>query len=110
MDLGKMDKEISPIEDIFKKNLKEVSCAGWVSNTRELGKIKFLLLRDITGVIQVTAVKEKTDNKIFSLIDKISRESVIYVKGTVKDSKQAPGGKEIIPEKIEVINSADNLP
>ncbi len=110
MDLEKLEKEISPIGDIFKKSSKEVSCAGWVSNTRELGKIKFLLLRDISGVVQVTAVKEKTDAKIFEMIDKISRESVIYVKGTVKESKQAPGGKEIIPEKIEVLNSADNLP
>jgi aspartyl-tRNA synthetase len=110
MDLEKLEKEIHPIEDIFKKDIKEISCAGWVSNTRELGKIKFLLLRDITGIIQVTAVKEKTDKKIFDLIDKISRESVIYVKGAVKESKQAPGGKEIIPEKIEVLNSADNLP
>ena len=65
MDLEKLEKEISPIEDIFKKNFKEVSCAGWVRNTRELGKIKFLLLRDITGIIQVTAVKEKTDRKNF---------------------------------------------
>ena len=48
--------------------------------------------------------------KIFDIIDKISRESVIYVKGIIKESKQAPGGKEIIPEKIEIINSADNLP
>jgi nondiscriminating aspartyl-tRNA synthetase len=110
MDLEKLEKEISPIGDIFKKSSKEVSCAGWVSNTRELGKIKFLLLRDISGIVQVTAVKEKTDAKIFEMIDKISRESVIYVKGTVKESKQAPGGKEIIPEKIEVLNSADNLP
>lgn len=110
MDLEKLEKEISPIGDVFKKSSKEVSCAGWVSNTRELGKIKFLLLRDITGTVQVTAVKEKTDAKIFEMIDKISRESVIYVKGTIKESKQAPGGKEIIPEKIEVLNSADNLP
>lgn len=72
MDLEKLEKEISPIGDVFKKSSKEVSCAGWVSNTRELGKIKFLLLRDITGTVQVTAVKEKTDAKIFEMIDKIS--------------------------------------
>ena len=33
-------------------------------------------------------------------LNNISRESVIYVKGKIKDSKQAPGGKEINPEKI----------
>ncbi len=110
MDLGKLEKEIIPIGEVFKKNLKEVSVAGWVGITRELGKIKFLILRDSTGAIQVTAVKERVDKKIFDLIDKITRESVIYVKGVVKDSKQAPGGKEIVPNKIEILNTADNLP
>ena len=58
-----------------------------------MGKIKFLLLKDQTGLIQITAVKGKTDDKIFDMIDKIARESVIYVKGEAKDSKQAPGGR-----------------
>lgn len=110
MDLGKLESEIIPVGEVFKKGQKEVSVAGWVSNTRELGKIKFLLLRDLSGLIQVTAVKDKVDKKIFEVIDTIPRESVVYIKGEVKDSKQAPGGKEILPSKIEILNTAENLP
>lgn len=110
MDLDKLDKEIVSVTEVLSKNIKEVSIVGWVNSTRELGKIKFLLLKDQTGLIQITAVRGKTDDKIFDMIDKITRESVIYVKGQVKDSKQAPGGKEIIPEKIEIFNSAETLP
>jgi aspartyl-tRNA synthetase len=98
------------IADVFNGKQKKVELAGWVKNTRALGKIKFLVLRDISGEIQVTAVEKETDKKIFERIDKISRESVVSIVGEVKDSKQAPGGKEIAPTKIEVLNKAEDLP
>ncbi len=110
MDLEKLNLKREKVKDIFAKNIKEVETVGWVTNTRELGKIKFLILRDSTGSIQVTAVKGKTDEEVFDSLDKISRESVVYVKGTVKESKQAPGGKEINPSVVEVLNPAENLP
>lgn len=109
MDLEKLNKERILIGEIFSKSPKKVVVTGWVNNTRELGKIKFLLLKDSTGVVQVTAVKGKVSDSLFDSMDKISRESVVYVKGEVKESKQAPGGKEIIPDEIEVMNSAESL-
>lgn len=98
-----------PISEIFSGKNKKAELAGWVKNTRALGKIKFLVLSDISGEIQVTAVDGEVDKKIFEMIDKIPRESVIYVDGEVKDSKQAPGGKEIVPKKIEILNKAEEL-
>jgi len=98
------------IQDAFKKEGK-IEINGWVHDSRDLGKIRFLVLRDITGRIQVTAVKDEIDKGLFNKIDSIPRESVIKVIGKIKKSKQAPGGKEIIPEKIEIIASAEkNLP
>ena len=99
-----------PISEVFSGKSKKVELAGWVKNTRALGKIKFLVLRDISGEIQVTAVGSETDKNIFELIDKIPRESVISIIGEVKDSKQAPGGKEILPTELIVLNKAEELP
>ncbi len=110
MDLEELRLHRETVKEIFEKNLKEVETVGWVSNTRELGKIKFLVLRDNTGSIQVTAVKGKAPEKVFDSLDKISRESVIYIRGAVKESKQAPGGKEINPSVVEILNPAENLP
>lgn len=86
------------------KKAGKVSVAGWVYDTRALGKIKFLVLRDISGIIQVTAVKGKVSDKIFKQLDSITRESVVSVTGSLKASKQAPGGKEIIPDKVDLIS------
>ena len=104
-----MENRVS-ISEVFSGKSKKVELAGWVKNTRALGKIKFLVLRDISGEIQVTAVGSETDKNIFELIDKIPRESVISIIGEVKDSKQAPGGKEILPTELIVLNKAEELP
>ncbi len=110
MDLQKLTKNRLLIKDIFSKNKKNVEIVGWVHQTRSLGKIRFLLLRDISGIVQITGLKTKVPGKVFEIMDKISRESVIYVRGEVVESKQAPGGKEIIPNEIEVLATADELP
>jgi aspartyl-tRNA synthetase len=109
-DLKKFSENRTNIEDVFSEKKKNVEVAGWVHNSRELGKIRFLLLRDATGLVQITAVKGKVEERVFDMMNKITRESIVYVNGNVVDSKQAPGGKEIIPENIAVLNPAEDLP
>jgi len=94
-------------EILEKKKEGKVLVEGWLYETRDLGKIKFLLLRDISGTIQITAHKDKTSTKLFGLISAIPRESVLAVEGKTVLSKKAPGGVEIIPEKIEVLAIAE---
>jgi aspartyl/asparaginyl-tRNA synthetase len=95
------------IEDVFKKKAGKVEVNGWIHEQRDLGKIRFLLIKDMTGIIQITAHKDKASKEVFDLMDKLSCESVISVRGMVKESKQAPGGKEVVPEKIEVLAEAE---
>jgi len=96
--------ERSYIKEILDKGKEEkVLVKGWVHETRALGKVSFLLLRDMTGIIQIVATK---DNSQFKLMNQ-SHENVISVSGKTVKSKQAPGGIEIVPEKIEVIAEAE---
>ncbi|MFQ5531182.1 MAG: aspartate--tRNA(Asn) ligase, partial [Candidatus Nanoarchaeia archaeon] len=110
IDLLKLQKSRTLISDVFKGKKSSVEVAGWVDKTRALGQIKFIMLKDISGSIQVTAVQKKVDKKLFDVMGKLTRETAIYVKGKTVNSKQAPGGKEIIPEKIEIIANAGKLP
>jgi aspartyl-tRNA synthetase len=86
-----------------KKHIGEtITLAGWVSRTRDLKKIRFIVLRDRTGEIQVVV---KSDNqKIFEL--PLGREDVIIVKGKPIASRVALAGLEFIPENIGVINKS----
>ena len=95
------------IKDAFEKKDK-VLLKGWVHETRDLKKVRFLILRDITGRIQVTGIDGKTDVKTFQLLDNLNRESVVQVIGTLKECAQAPNGKELLPESIEIISEAIN--
>ncbi|MCL5102195.1 MAG: aspartate--tRNA(Asn) ligase [Candidatus Marsarchaeota archaeon] len=82
---------------------KEVTLAGWVHEVRELGKMTFLLLRDMSGIAQIIAKKGVTDDSIISALA-MPKESVISVTGTVKANKEARAGFEIIPKSVTNLN------
>ena len=109
MDLQKLNKERVYVGNLTEKDDgKKVVVAGWVYDLRDLGKVRFIVLRDIKGEIQVTGIKGVTNDETFKLMSKLSRESVVVVFGTVKKSDKAPGKREITPESIEVLAVADN--
>src|SRR6266702_391644 len=86
---------------------KEVVLAGWVHDVRVLGGISFILLRDMAGIVQVTAPKAKVSLDIVKEISTLHQEDVILVKGKVISSKIAKKGIEVIPEQLEVVNRAE---
>ncbi len=84
----------------------EVILTGFAHETRDLGGIAFLVLRDRKGLAQVTLVKKLLGKEAFKSARSISRESVIMVKGIVKAEPKAPRGYEILPAEIQVLNVA----
>lgn len=97
------------IKNITSKLGEEIKISGWIQTIRDQGSIKFLIIRDITGVIQ--AVVTKKENEVLSLIKGLSVESVVEIIGTPKEEKQAPGGFEIKVKSLKVLSVADsNLP
>ena len=92
------------------RDKKEVFLQGWIHDIRELPKAKFLLLRDITGIVQCVL---KQESKGFN--EKLSLESVISIQGKVKPAKLTSNELTIKDNEIEVIelkllNKAENLP
>ncbi len=79
---------------------------GWVHNIRDKGSIKFILLRDKEGIVQVTVKKGVVPDEVFEVAGELHREDVIEVVGVVKKSPVAKAGVEIIPESIRIINRA----
>ncbi|MDI9608951.1 MAG: aspartate--tRNA(Asn) ligase [Candidatus Verstraetearchaeota archaeon] len=83
---------------------REVTVAGWVHKIRDLGKLKFIVLRDRTGILQITLKKGCVEEGLISLAEKLREEDVISVTGAVKATKIAPGERELIPSRIEIIS------
>jgi len=86
---------------------KIVQVRGWVQETRIFGGLKFIILKDRSGHIQITLPKKEVKKEVFNSVDKLTKESVIYVTGLVQKSEKAKMGAEIIPEKIEIVSLAD---
>ena len=75
---------------------EEVTLSGWVENIRDHGGVLFLDLRDQYGTVQTVS----NDDDMFT---GIPRESVITVKGTVRERDQETINKRISTGEIEVL-------
>ena len=95
------------VEELKANVGKNVTVAGWVHDTRVLGGINFVILRDVSGKGQITAVKGKVSDKILKIVNSLRQEDVIVVKGKVVKSKEAKAGIELVPDSIEILNKAE---
>lgn len=89
---------------------KTVTLNGWVYNHRSSGKIKFLLLRDGTGICQCVYFRGECNEKAFEDFEKLSQESAVSVTGVVKEEKRSPGGFELSARELEICSGAVDYP
>ncbi|MFH1152139.1 MAG: aspartate--tRNA(Asn) ligase [Nanoarchaeota archaeon] len=97
--------ERTKIKNLKEKIGKKVLIKGFIHEIRDQSKVKFILIRDNSGIIQTVTLPDKKE--VFEKIAKIPKESVITIEGLVKAEKQAPSGIEIHVEKYEVLSEAD---
>lgn len=88
----------------------EVILQGWAHEIRNLAKLKFLLLRDATGIVQCIV----KDPCLFDKFSEISLESVVEINGNVRKAKVKADGVrddiEVEIESLEILNKAVMLP
>ncbi len=93
---------------------KEVTLAGWVSKIRKMGGMTFIDIRDRYGITQLS-FNQEVDHDLCEQANKLGREWVIQVTGTVKErSSKNPnistGDIEIIASQLTVLNAAKTPP
>ncbi|MCS5615933.1 MAG: asparagine--tRNA ligase [Candidatus Marinimicrobia bacterium] len=103
------------MENIYLSNIadyenQEATFNGWVYNTRSVGKIWFLILRDGTGMTQCVVTRDDTPNDIFCLEKSLTQESSVSVTGVVKKEPRSIGGHEILVKNIVVHQVAEKYP
>ncbi|MFH0889673.1 MAG: aspartate--tRNA(Asn) ligase [Candidatus Aenigmatarchaeota archaeon] len=85
-----------------------VSIYGWIESIRDLGSLKFVVLRDMTGTVQLVVKKGVVSESVANVVGGLSREYAVKVRGTVKKNDKAPGGREIVPQEIIVVEKSDS--
>ena len=93
---------------------ENVVLSGWVQKSRDLGAMAFVDLRDRYGITQLAFSEEKSA-ELMSTAQKLGREFVIQVEGTVierasKNKKIATGEIEIEVSKVTILNKSELPP
>jgi nondiscriminating aspartyl-tRNA synthetase len=89
---------------------QQVTLFGWVQEIRDLGGIRFIILQDREGTIQVTVLRKKASNEVQSKSNVLQKRYSIGVRGTVKKTQMTPRGVEVIPKEVRIFNTAESLP
>ncbi len=94
---------------------KKVKVCGWVNSRRDHGKIIFIDLRDISGILQIVFTPK--NEKTYQLAQDLRPEWVISVEGEIKqrpremvNPKLATGKIELQAENLEIFSQAKTLP
>ncbi|MEZ4870925.1 MAG: OB-fold nucleic acid binding domain-containing protein [Bdellovibrionales bacterium] len=98
------------IEDLGKYVNETVELKGWAYNTRSSGKIKFLELRDGTGMVQCIFYRGECDEAAFENFGEITQETALKVTGVVREHPKKPGVFEIGAESFEIIGASPDFP
>jgi len=101
---------VSYIENLRDHVGQEVSVRGWLYSKRSSGKIRFLLVRDGTGVVQCVMVRGEVPDEVFEAHGKLTQESSLVITGTVQADQRAPGGYEMTVSGLEIVQIADEYP
>ena len=89
---------------------KKVQVKGWIYRTRCSGGIVFAVLRDSTGIIQVTVKKGTVLDAEFESATKSGIESSVIIEGEIAEDKRAPGGFEIRASKFQLVGISEAFP
>ena len=98
------------IEDASKHDGEVVHMRGWVYNKRSSGKIKFLVLRDGTGLIQGILFKGECSEDAFGEFEKLTQESSVEITGKLRKEPRSPGGFEIGIQTLKIVSIAEAYP
>jgi asparaginyl-tRNA synthetase len=103
-----LDMETVIIKNLGEYSGKEVKINGWVYNTRSVGKIWFLILRDGSGLLQCVVVNGECDPESFNLEQDLNQEDSVTITGLVKKEPRAVGGFELSVKTITIVNHTTN--
>jgi asparaginyl-tRNA synthetase len=87
-----------------------VELRGWVYNIRSSGKLRFLLMRDGSGIVQVVWFKGNVSEEIFTKLDTLTQETSLILTGKVKEDKRSTIGVELDGENLTILQIAQDYP
>jgi len=89
---------------------QKVSIRGWVYRERGTNKLRFIIVRDATGIIQSVIDISKVGEESFAKAKKLQIEASVKLHGLVTVDARAPGGHELQADAIEIVGISEQFP
>ena len=88
----------------------KVEFQGFIENLRDKKNMQFVVIRDLSGKIQITVIKSERA-EIAEIFSHATLESTVKVTGTAVQNEYVKlGGMEVIPDSVEITSRAEALP
>jgi asparaginyl-tRNA synthetase len=87
-----------------------VTLRGWVYHLRSSGKVRFLVLRDGSGLAQGVLVKGRLPEDDFQQFERLTLETSVLLEGLVRAEPRAPGGYELEVTRVIPLQIAPEYP
>ncbi len=87
-----------------------VEVRGWLAQGRSSGKVQFLVIRDGSGLMQCVAGKNDLSPADWEAGQRLTQESSVIARGTLRADARAPGGVEMGLAALETVSLAAEYP
>ncbi len=104
------DYAVTTIERLPAMIGESVTLRGWLTHKRSSGKIAFLQIRDGLGTVQAVAGRSDVTDESWNAIETVTQESVLEVRGRVKEDKRSPSGVEVQADSISIAALSEEFP
>jgi asparaginyl-tRNA synthetase len=105
-----MDKHYVSIKEAIKQGEGKVNIHGWIYRTRGNSKLRFIVLRDSSDIIQCVIERAVIGDEKFDIADKSQMETSLEIEGTLKAEPKAPTGCEVHVTDIRLVAVSKDFP
>lgn len=89
---------------------QKIELKGWVYNTRSSGKVKFLELRDGTGIVPCIFFRGDCTDQTYDAFEKLTQETSLKITGVVREHPKHKGVFEIGVSDMEILGASIDYP
>ncbi len=98
------------VEDLKNNVGKTISLKGWVYNSRSSGKVKFLDLRDGTGIVPCIFFRGECEDSALETFEQLTQEAAIEIEGVVREHPKHKGTFEIGAKNLKILSPSVDYP
>ncbi len=99
-------KRVHYIGDAPTEPESKVVIGGRVERLTDLKNAKFIWVRDVTGIMQVTVLKKTASEELTRVAESLVPNDFVIVDGAVPKEVRSKSGREILPTRIEIVGKS----